>query len=166
MTAAVHVAVVGPGDGATARDIADARSIGALCAARGWIVLTGGRNAGVMAAAAEGAASSGGVSVGVLPGGDRRDAAPSLTASLPTGLGEARNAVLVIAADAVIACGMSAGTLSEIALAMQSGRPVALVGSDTAFLAGLASEAVHSASSPEAAVEWIDAEVRKAGSRR
>lgn len=165
MPAAIHVAVVGPGDGATARDVADARSTGALCAARGWIVLTGGRNAGVMAAAAEGASSSGGVSIGVLPGADRNDAAPSLTVSLPTGLGEARNAVLIAAADAVIACGMSAGTLSEIALAIQARRPVVLLGADAAFLSRLGNGVVLTADSPEAAVEWIDGELRNAGSR-
>lgn len=165
MAATIHVAVVGPGDGATARDIADARSVGAICAARGWIVLTGGRNAGVMAAAAEGASSSGGVSIGLLPGADRNDAAPSLTVSLPTGLGEARNAVLVTAADAVIACGMSAGTLSEIALAIQARRPIALLGADAALLAGLAHGGVLTADSPEAAVEWIEGELRNAGSR-
>ena len=165
MSAAIYVAVVGPGDGATARDIADARSIGALCAARGWIVLTGGRNAGVMAAAAEGASSSGGVSIGVLPGADRNDAAPALTVSLPTGLGEARNAVLIAAADAVLACGMSAGTLSEIALAIQARRPVALLGADAALLAGLGRGVVLTADSPEAAMEWIDGELRSPGSR-
>lgn len=165
MRAAICIAVVGPGDGATARDIADARAVGALCAARGWIVFTGGRNAGVMAAAAEGASSSGGVSIGLLPGTDRRDAAPSLTVSLPTGLGEARNAVLITAADAVIACGMSAGTLSEIALAIQARRPVALLGADAALVAGLGRGVLLSADSPEAAVEWIEGELRSAGSR-
>ena len=165
MAVAIHVAVIGPGDGATARDIADARSVGALCAAHGWIVLTGGRNAGVMAAAAEGASSAGGVSVGVLPGANRNDAAPSLTVSLPTGLGEARNAVLITAADAVVACGMSAGTLSEIALAIQARRPVALLGVDAVFLAGLGRGVMLTADSPEAAVEWIEGELRNAGSR-
>lgn len=165
MAAAIHVAVIGPGDGATARDISDARSIGALCAARGWIVLTGGRNAGVMAAAAEGASSARGVSVGLLPGAERGDAAPSLTVSLPTGLGEARNAVLITAADAVIACGMSAGTLSEIALAIQSRRPLALLGADTALLAGLGRGGVFTAVSPETAVKWIEGELRNARSR-
>lgn len=165
MAATVHVAVVGPGDGATARDIADACSIGALCAARGWIVLTGGRNAGVMAAAAEGASSSGGVSIGVLPGADRSDAAPALTVSLPTGLGEARNAVLITAADAVIACGISAGTLSEIALAIKGQRPVALLRADAALVAGLGRGVLLRADSPEAAVEWIEGELRIGGTR-
>ena len=158
----IYIAVVGPGDGASARDIAHARSVGALCATRGWITLTGGRNAGVMAAAAEGASSGGGVSIGVLPGPDRSEAAPSLTASLPTGLGEARNAVLVTAADGVIACGMSPGTLSEIALALKARRPVALVRADVeaaALVAGLGSETVFAADSAETAVEWMESEI-------
>lgn len=161
MPAAIYVAVVGPGDSATARDIADARSVGALCAARGWIILTGGRNAGVMAAAADGASSAGGVSIGVLPGADRSEAAPSLTASLPTGLGEARNAVLVTAADGVIACGMSPGTLSEIALAVKAGRAVALVLPDGKIPAGLGPQALFAADSAEAAVEWMERQIGK-----
>jgi uncharacterized protein (TIGR00725 family) len=161
MSAAICVAVVGPGDSASARDVADARSVGALCAARGWITLTGGRNAGVMAAAAEGASSAGGISIGVLPGADRSDASPSLTASLPTGLGEARNAVLVTAADGVIACGMSPGTLSEIALAVKAKRPIALVRPDGALPAGLGGGEVFTADSAAAAVEWMERQIGK-----
>ena len=121
------VAIVGPGEGATAQDVADAMSVARLVAQRGWITLCGGRNAGVMAAAAMGAKSGGGISVGILPGSDRRDAAETLTVALPTGLGEARNAVLITAADAVIACGISSGTLSEVALTLKAKKTLVLV---------------------------------------
>jgi uncharacterized protein (TIGR00725 family) len=66
----------------------------------------------------------GGVSVGLLPGRDRDDADPRLTVALPTGLGELRNGLVVGAADAVLAVGGSWGTLSEIALALRTGKPV------------------------------------------
>jgi uncharacterized protein (TIGR00725 family) len=118
-----------------------------------------------MAAAADGAGSAEGLSIGVLPGADRSDAAPSLTASLATGLGEARNVVLVTAADGVIACGMSPGTLSEIALAAKAHRPVALVRADATLVTGLQSEAVFVADDPEAAVRWMESEIGDTGSR-
>ena len=77
-----------------------------------------------MEAVAEGVAEAGGTVVGILPGADRAAANPHLTLVIATGLGEARNAVLTTAADAVIAIGGGWGTLSEIALARKRDRPV------------------------------------------
>jgi uncharacterized protein (TIGR00725 family) len=122
-----YVAVVGPGEGATTAEIARAHEVGRRLAEAGCVVVCGGLG-GVMAAAADGARSAGGVSVGVLPGRDRANAANSITVAIPTGLGELRNGLLVRAADAVIAVGGSWGTLSEIALAMRTGVPVVLLG--------------------------------------
>ena len=131
-----------------------------MIAERGWITLTGGRAAGVMAAAAAGARDAGGTVIGILPDTHRRDAAPALTIALATGLGEARNAVLVNAADAVIACGMNPGTLSEIALAIRAGKLVALVRPDAttaAFFQSLGTnEMLCAAAGPEEAVAWLD----------
>ena len=79
---------------------------------------------GVMAAACEGAAEKGGLTVGLLPGTDRAKGNAYLTIALPTGIGELRNGLLVRACDAVIAIGGSWGTLSEIALAKKTGKPV------------------------------------------
>jgi uncharacterized protein (TIGR00725 family) len=124
MTAA-YVAVVGPGEGATAEDEALAHAVGARLAERGAILLTGGLG-GVMAAAVAGAASRGGLTVGLLPGTDRTACSASVV--LATGLGELRNGLLVRAADSVIAVGGSWGTLSEVALAMRTGVPVVLLG--------------------------------------
>lgn len=100
-----------------------AREVGRRLAEAGAIVLCGGLG-GVMEAVAEGAAEVGGTVVGILPGADRAAANPHLTLVIATGLGEARNAVLTTAADAVIAIGGGWGTLSEIALARKRGRPV------------------------------------------
>ena len=98
-----------------------------------------------MEAACRGAAGAGGSTVGLLPGGDRSDANPHVSVALPTGLGEARNVLVVRAADAVVAIGGGHGTLSEIALALRSGKPV--IGLDTWDIEG-----VRASSDPDAAV--------------
>lgn len=115
----VQVAVCGPSQ-CTAAEAAQAHEVGELLAARGATVLCGG-GGGVMAAVAAGARASGGLVIGVLPGADPRAANPHLSAAVVTNLGQARNAVIVQSADAVIAIGGSWGTLSEIALAMRRG---------------------------------------------
>jgi uncharacterized protein (TIGR00725 family) len=119
----VYVAVVGPGDGATEAETDAARQVGRLLAERGVIVVCGGLG-GVMAAACEGAAERGGLTVGLLPGAERDEGNPYLTVALPTGIGELRNGLIVRACDAMIAIGGSWGTLSEIALAKRTGKPV------------------------------------------
>jgi uncharacterized protein (TIGR00725 family) len=81
-----------------------------------------------MAAAAAGAREAGGVVVGILSGRDTAGACPDLTVAIPTGMGEARNALIVRAADAVIVVGGSWGTLSELALALRGGTPVITLG--------------------------------------
>jgi uncharacterized protein (TIGR00725 family) len=81
-----------------------------------------------MEAAARGAAAEGGTVLGILPGSDRLAANDFVTVSVPTGMGEMRNALVVRAADAVIAVGGEFGTLSEIALALKSGTPVIGIG--------------------------------------
>lgn len=97
--------------------------VGYEIARRQGILICGGRG-GVMAAAARGACEGGGVTVGILPGPDRSEANPHLQVALPTGLGDARNAVIACAADVVIAVGGGYGTLSEVALALKKGKPV------------------------------------------
>jgi uncharacterized protein (TIGR00725 family) len=116
------VAVVGPGD-ASEVEVARAEEVGRLLAAQGAVVVCGGLG-GVMAAVSRGASAAGGTVVGILPGTDRREADPNVTVALATGLGEIRNALVVRAADVVIAVGGAWGTLSEIAFAMRTGVPV------------------------------------------
>ena len=93
----------------------------------GAVVVCGGRG-GVMEGAARGAAEGGGLSVGILPGTSHSEANPWISIPLPTGLGEARNAVVVRAAEAVVAVGGSWGTLSEVALAAKMDVPVSTIG--------------------------------------
>jgi uncharacterized protein (TIGR00725 family) len=117
-----YVAVCGASE-ATPSQLDAAREVGKLLAKEGAVVINGGY-AGVSGAASEGAASEGGTVVGLLSELDREGANPHLTISLPTGLGQARNLLIVTAADSVIAIGQGWGTLSEIALARRLDRPV------------------------------------------
>ncbi len=117
-----YVAVSGPGSASPAEYDA-ARTAGRWAAERGHVVVCGGLG-GVMEAAARGASEAGGVVVGLLPGDTRAAANPYLTAAIPTGLGEMRNALLVRSAHAVLCVGGSWGTLSELALAVRTGVPV------------------------------------------
>lgn len=91
-------------------------------------MVTGGLG-GVMEAASRGARQAGGLTLGILPGTDRGDANPHVEVAVPTGMGEARNALVVRAADGLIAIGGEWGTLSEIALARKGGKPVVGIGS-------------------------------------
>jgi hypothetical protein len=139
-----YVAVVGPGQ-AGAPEIAVAEAIGRGLAEAGAAVVCGGLG-GVMEAACRGAAERGGLTIGLLPGGDRRAANEWVGVAIPTGLGELRNGLIVRAADAVIAVGRSYGTLSEVGLALKTG--VRVIGLGTWEIEG-----VQPVSSPEEAVE-------------
>jgi uncharacterized protein (TIGR00725 family) len=121
------IAVIGPGRDAGEAELAQAEEAGAAIADAGATLICGGLG-GVMEAACRGARSRGGFTVGLLPGTDREDANGWVVLALPTGLGEARNALIVRAADAVVAIGGGWGTLSEIAFALRAGVPVLGVG--------------------------------------
>ncbi|MGW1160088.1 TIGR00725 family protein [Streptomyces sp. NPDC002513] len=116
---AVQVAVCGPAR-CGEREGNLAHELGRLLAERQAVVICGGHG-GVMAAVAAGARSRDGLVVGVLPGPDRGGAGPDLSVAIATGLGQARNSVIVHSGDAVIVVGGSWGTLSELALAMRRG---------------------------------------------
>ena len=117
-----YVAVCGASD-ATPSQLDAAREVGRLLAKSGAIVINGGYG-GVSGAASDGAASEGGTVVGLLSESDREGANPNLSISLPTGLGQGRNLLIVTAAESVIAIGRGWGTLSEIAHARRLGRAV------------------------------------------
>jgi hypothetical protein len=117
-----YVAVCGATE-ATESQLAAAKEVGSLLARAGAVVINGGLG-GVAAAASEGAAGAGGTVVGLLPDAHRAGANKDLTIALPTGMGQARNVLIVTAAQSVIAIGGGWGTLSEIAIAKRLGRPV------------------------------------------
>ncbi|WP_370882576.1 SLOG cluster 4 domain-containing protein [Kineosporia succinea] len=113
------MAVCGPRD-CTDEQAAAARQVGELLARAGVTVICGG-GTGVMAAVAAGVRAGNGLVVGIRPGPDTTGASPDLSVTIVTNIGEARNAVIVWSADAVIAVGGSWGTLSEVALARRRG---------------------------------------------
>jgi uncharacterized protein (TIGR00725 family) len=104
-----------------------AEEVGREVARRGGVLVCGGLG-GVMEAASRGAAESGGVVVGILPGTRAEEANPYVTIPVVTGLGEARNVIVVRTSDALVAVGGSYGTLSEIAYALKLGVPVVGLG--------------------------------------
>lgn len=121
-----RIAVIGPGI-TDAETMQLAAEVGAQIAQRDAVLLCGGLG-GCMAAAAVAARALGGTTVGILPGYDALAANDGIEIAITTGLGEARNVVLVASADAVIAIGGAAGTLSEIAMALKLGRRVVGLG--------------------------------------
>ncbi len=127
MSAAPYVAVVGAGGDVAPEMLAIAEAVGAELARRGAVVVTGGLG-GVMEAACRGAKEAGGTTVGILPGLDRSAANPYVDVAIATGLGEARNALVVRSADVVVAVGGGYGTLSEIGLALKIGKRVVGLG--------------------------------------
>ncbi|UCD34278.1 MAG: TIGR00725 family protein [Nitrospiraceae bacterium] len=100
-----------------------AEEVGRLAAEKKAIIITGGLG-GVMEAASKGASRAGGITVGILPGFDRREANPYVSVPVATGLSHARNVIVARSADAVIAVSGEYGTLSEIAIALKLGKPV------------------------------------------
>jgi uncharacterized protein (TIGR00725 family) len=139
-----YVAVCGASE-ATPTQLDAAREVGRLLAEAGAVVINGGMG-GVSSAASEGAAGAGGTVVGILPDTDREGANPHLTISLPTGMGQARNVLIVTAAESVIAIGEGWGTLSEIAIARRLGRSVTALDSWSA-------KGLDSVKTPEEAVK-------------
>jgi uncharacterized protein (TIGR00725 family) len=158
------VAVIGNGDADAERDRL-ARQVGALIARRGLGLVCGGLG-GVMEAACRGArdADAGVPVVAVLPGNDRAAANLYADVVIPTGMGYARNLIVVLSADAVIAVGGASGTLSEMAHAWQLGKPICALSAVDGWAARLAGstldgkrgDAVHEAHSMADVEAWLD----------
>jgi uncharacterized protein (TIGR00725 family) len=149
--ARLHIAVIGAAK-ASETDYARAEQIGRLIAEADAVLVCGGLG-GVMEGACRGARSAGGTTVGILPGTNRLEANDFVDVAVPTGIGEARNALVVGMADAVIAVGGEFGTLSEMALALKMG--TAVIGLDSWELArsgGVPVDGVEEADDPVGAV--------------
>ena len=116
------IGIIGPNE-ATTEQVAMAAKAGAIVGRMGLAVLCGGRQ-GVMEGAARGAASVGGIAIGLLPHGDPTQANPFVTVAIASGIGEARNAIIAQAGACLIAVGDSHGTLSEVALGLRLGKRV------------------------------------------
>jgi uncharacterized protein (TIGR00725 family) len=124
-----------------------------LIAQAGAVLVTGGLG-GAMEAACRGAKTASGVTLGILPGTDRREGNPFVDIAIPTGMGEMRNALVVRAADGVLAVNGGFGTLSELALALKLGKPVISIGSWDLSVGGRPAQ-VPTASSVEEAVDSL-----------
>jgi len=139
-----QVSVIGSGEENETR----AEEVGRLLAGRGCTIVTGGLGE-VMAAAARGAKSAGGTTIGVLPGERLADANAWVDYAVATGIGHARNLAVVASGHAVIAIGGSWGTLAEIAFARTLGRPVVVLEPGWK----LEGDGIERAESPEQAVD-------------
>ena len=151
----IVIGVMGPGAQALEADLQQAYQLGYLIASEGWILLTGGRNVGVMDAASRGAKQAEGLTIGVLPSVGTKNLSEAVDIPIFTGMGSARNNINVLSSQVVIACGMGAGTASEIALAIKAGKPVILLNapeSARSFFRELASAQISIANQPEEAI--------------
>jgi len=149
---------MGPGNGATAADKACAYELGSAIAQQGWILLTGGRNQGVMEAATQGAKSANGLTLGILPTADEANISEAVDLAIFTDMGNARNNINVLSSDVVVACGMGMGTASEVALALKNGKSVILLNASEAaiaFFQYLNSQQVSFSDSPKSAIKII-----------
>lgn len=154
----VVVGVMGGGQ-ADEAGLAAAYRLGQLIAAQGWVLLNGGRRAGIMEASARGACEAGGLTIGILPDDDHRHRSPFIQVPILTGMGSARNYINALSSDVMVACAGGAGTVSEVALALKHGRPVILLDFDlrTIFPAYVARGQLQWVADPDAAVAAIEA---------
>jgi uncharacterized protein (TIGR00725 family) len=126
----IIIGIMGPGESATSTDLENAYQLGQLIAKAGWTLLTGGRNVGVMDAAAKGAKAANGLTVGILPNNNTQGISEAVDIAIVTDMGNARNNINTLSSDVIIACGMGTGTASEIALALKANKQVILLNDD------------------------------------
>ncbi|RMH13653.1 MAG: TIGR00725 family protein [Planctomycetota bacterium] len=150
----LQIAVIGPSR-PEPEHVLCAERAGGLIAARGWVLLTGGLG-GVMEAASRGASAGGGLVVAVLPSDRIDDANAHARVRVATGMGEARNVVLICSADAVIAIGRGLGTLSEVALTLRSAKPFVAIDSWSEV-----DRSITTADTPEQAVDIIASQLAR-----
>lgn len=153
-----YVSVIGPSE-CSEWEAQAAESVGRLLASNDVNVICGGRG-GVMEAVCRGAQEAGGVTVGILPGLAVEEGNQYLTITIPTGLGEGRNAIIARAGKAVIAIGGRFGTLSEIAFALKMGKQVVGLRTWDPLYADGSRTPIQTVETPEEAVELVLEEIR------
>lgn len=152
------IGIMGPGTDVSEIDRQNAYELGKLIAQAGWVLLTGGRNVGVMHAANLGAKSADGLTIGILPTADKNGISQAVDIAIFTDMGNARNNINVLSSDVVIACGMGAGTASEVALALKANKKVILLTDNQEsqlFFKSLSAENVLIAKTPEDAISVV-----------
>ncbi|GLI62482.1 hypothetical protein VaNZ11_005113 [Volvox africanus] len=135
-----------------------ATELGKQIASHGWLLLTGGRNLGVMDAACRGAKSAGGTTIGILPGPDALNSSDAVDIPIITGMGSARNNVNALSSTVLIAVGMGPGTAAEVALALKARKPVVLLATQPEaekFFTSLDASLVHVAADVEGAIVHV-----------
>lgn len=152
------VGVMGPAKART-KDVENARLLGELIARREWVLLTGGRDVGVMHAANQGAKKvARSLTVGVLPS-TRDRISKYVDLAIITEMGSARNNICVLSSQVIVACGLGgSGTVSEVALALKAGKEVVLLGAtpvEEKFFKKLGGRLVTSVQTPEDAIDVI-----------
>ena len=100
--------------------------LGREIARRNFVLVTGGRT-GVMESVSKGVQEGGGLTIGILPGELKQEANPFVNVAIPTGLGDARNIIVVRAGDGIIALEGSYGTISELAFAQILNKPIVVL---------------------------------------
>lgn len=153
----IVIGVMGAGN-ASPTEAQNAYDLGFLIAQNNWVLLTGGRNMGVMQAASRGAKAANGLTVGILPTADANGLADTVDLAIFTDMGSARNNINVLSSNVVIACGMGAGTASEVALAIKANKPVVLLNDNLQsqqFFGSLSPEWVFIAQTPQQAIAIV-----------
>lgn len=154
----IIIGVMGPGNDATTEDKQWAYKLGSAIAQQGWVLLTGGRNQGVMDAANQGAKAANGLTLGILPTADETGLSNAVDLAVFTDMGNGRNNLNVLSSHVVVACGMGMGTASEVALALKNGKPVILLnGSSMAqeFFQSLNPQQMYRADAADSAIALI-----------
>jgi uncharacterized protein (TIGR00725 family) len=139
----------------SSKDIENAKRIGELVAENNWILLSGGMNGGVMEAVNVGARSKKGLTLGILPNDDKSTHSKDVDIPIITNMRSGRNYMLVLSCDVVIACGMGAGTASEVSLALQAQKNIILLNDDEeskTFFKKIGGEQIHIVDNPEDAI--------------
>ena len=126
----IVVGVMGPGENATPEENDLAYDLGKAIAEEGWITLTGGRSFGVMDAALKGATEVGGLTIGIVPDSDDKSASENAQIKIVTSMGSGRNYISVLSSHVIVIVGMTAGTASEVSLALKSRKKVILLNQD------------------------------------
>ena len=160
MGRALVVGVMGAGNGARSQDVTLAFELGAAIARKGWVLLSGGHNSGVMDAVNKGARQAGGLTVGITRESNFATLSEAVSIGIATGMCGARNNINILSSDAIIACGHGGpGTASEIALAILAKKNVILLQAQptgTAFFKEIGGAYVHLANTVDQTMQLIE----------
>ena len=154
----IVIGVMGPGNAATTQNVEYAYELGKLIAQENWVLLNGGRNIGVMDAVNKGAKEANGLTVGIMPTNEPDTFSEYVDIVIITDMKSARNNINVISSKVVVACGMGAGTASEIALALKTKKKVILLNideEDQNFFKKIGKDKIISANTPQETIEII-----------